>query len=133
MRSRNETSTAASVPAWGRGSPAKAGTVGPAEIPETGITLCGKDAKRIAPHVSDPYLNHALLLTACRIFYTARHRTLVSKDEAKRWTMETLPLQWRSVIQTAGHNRLKIGGSITPPLEPDAMHFVEFVTGEVDR
>ncbi len=77
--------------------------------------------------------NAYAVLTACRIYYTARHRTLVSKGEALRWALETLPSQWRPVIQTAAGNRLKNGGSTTPQLENDAMRFVEFVTGEVDR
>jgi hypothetical protein len=124
-------------------------------VAKSGITLWGKDAKLIAPHVSDQCLSDALLLelnylkedlasnagdrsdkafihnayavlTACRIHYTARHRTLVSKDEAMRWAMETVP-HWRSVIQTASDNRLKNGGTTTPQLEQDAMRFIELV------
>lgn len=125
-------------------------------VAKSGITLWGKDAKLIAPSVSDRCLNDALLLelnylkedlasnvgdrsdkafihnayavlTACRIYYTARHRTLVSKDQAMRWAMETVPPQWRPVIQTASDNRLKNGGATTPRLEQDALSFVELV------
>ena len=131
-------------------------------VAKSGITLWGKDAKLIAPHVSGSCLTDALLLelnylkedlasnngdpsdkafihnayavlTACRIYYTARHRTLVSKDEAMRWAMETVPPQWRPVIQAARNNRLKNGGTTTRQQEQDAMGFVQFVTGEVDR
>jgi hypothetical protein len=127
-------------------------------VAKSGITLWGKDAKLIAPSVSDQCLSDALLLelnylkeelasnagdrsdkayihnayavlTACRIYYTARHRTLASKDEAMRWAMETVPPQWRRVIQTASDNRLKNGGSTTEQLEQDAIGFVEFVSG----
>jgi predicted nucleotidyltransferase len=130
-------------------------------IAESGVTLWGKDAKLIAPHVADGCLSDALLLelnylkedlasnardrsdkafihnayavlTACRIFYSAHHKTLVSKDQAYRWAMETVPAMWRPVIQAAKDNRLKNCGSTTPQLELDAMRFVEFVTAEVD-
>jgi hypothetical protein len=125
-------------------------------VANSGITLWGKDAKLIAPQVSDQCLSDALLLelnylkddlasnagdrsdksfihnayavlTACRIYYTASHRTLVSKDEALRWALETVPPQWRPVIQTARDNRLKNGGRTTPQLEHDAMRFVELL------
>jgi hypothetical protein len=125
-------------------------------VAKSGVTLWGKDAKLIAPHVSDRCLSDALLLelnylkedlasnagdrsdkafihnayavlTACRIYYTASHRTLVSKDEALRWALETAPPHWRPVIQTARDNRLKNGGRTTPQLENDAMRFVELL------
>jgi len=131
-------------------------------VAQSGITLWGKDAKLIAPHVSDQCLNDALLLelsylkedltsnagdrsdkafihnayavlTACRILYSAYHRVLVSKDQAYGWAMETLPPMWRAVIHSAKDNRLKNAGSTTPQLEQDAMRFVGFVSGEVNR
>jgi hypothetical protein len=131
-------------------------------IAQSGITLWGKDAKLIAPHVPGQSLNDALflelkylkqdltsnagdrsdksfihnayaVLTACRILYSAHHRALASKDIAYRWAMETVPLIWRAVIHAAKENRLKNAGSTTPQLEQDAMRFVEFVTGEVNR
>jgi hypothetical protein len=131
-------------------------------IGKSGVTLCGKDAKLIAPHVSDQCLHDALLLelnylqenltrnvgdrsdkafiynayavlTACRILYSARHKTLVSKDQAYSWAMERFPPQWQVVIRAAKHNRLKNRGSTTPKLEQDAMRFVEFVTREIKR
>jgi hypothetical protein len=131
-------------------------------IAQSGITLCGKDAKVIAPHVSDQCLNDALLLeleylkenvtsnagdrsdkaficnayavlTACRILYSVHHRVLVSKDQGYRWAMETVPPVWRAVIRSAKDNRLKNAGSTTPQLEQDAMHFVDYVSGEVNR
>jgi hypothetical protein len=131
-------------------------------IGKSGITLWGKDAKLIAPSISDQCLNDALLLelnylreglasnvgdqtskafvynayavlTACRILYSAHHRALVSKDQAYAWAAETLPTMWTAVIRTAKENRLKNHGSTTPRLEQDAMRFVEFVTGEVQH
>jgi hypothetical protein len=131
-------------------------------IAKSGITLWGKDAKLIAPPVSDQCLHDALLLelnylkedlasnagnrpdrafihnayavlTACRILYSACHRELVSKHQAFCWAMETVPPVWRPVIQTARDNRLKNHGSTTAELERDAMRFVEFVTGQVNR
>jgi Domain of unknown function (DUF4111) len=131
-------------------------------IAQSGITLCGKDAKLIAPHVSDECLNDALLLelnylkenltsnvgdrsdkafiynayavlTACRIHYSAHHRVLVSKDQASGWAIETVPPTWRVVIHSAKDNRLRNAGSTTPQLEQDAMRFVDYVSGEVNR
>jgi hypothetical protein len=129
-------------------------------IGQSGITLWGKDSKLIAPYVSEQCLNDALLLelnylkeglasragdrsdkaflynayavlTACRILYSAHQRELVSKDQAYRWAMETVPPIWRAVIRAARTNRLQNGGSTTPQLEDEAARFVEFATAEV--
>ncbi len=131
-------------------------------IAQSGITLWGKEAKLIAPRVSDECLDEALLLelnylredlasnvgdrsdrafvhnayavlTACRILYSAHHRVLPSKDRACTWAMETVPPLWLAVIRTARDNRLKNAGSTTPQLEQEAKRFVGFVTGEVNR
>ena len=131
-------------------------------IAESGITLWGQDAKRIAPHVSHECLVEALklelnylkedlaanagdrsdkafvhnayaVLTACRILYSASQKALASKDQAYSWAMETVPLMWRAVIRSAKENRLRNRGSTTLQLEQDAMRFVEFVTAEVER
>jgi predicted nucleotidyltransferase len=131
-------------------------------IAQSGVTLWGKDAKHVAPAVSDQCLTDALLLelnylredlsskagirsdkafihnayavlTACRILYSAHHRALASKDEAYHWAMETVPSTWRTIIGIAKDNRLKNAGSTTPQLEQDAMRFVAFVTEEVNR
>ena len=77
--------------------------------------------------------NAYAVLTACRILYSAHHRALVSKDQAYAWAMETAPPLWRPVIHAAKENRLRNRGSTTPQLEQDAMHFLEFVAGEVQR
>ena len=131
-------------------------------IAESGITLWGQDAKRIAPHVSHECLLEALklelnylkedlaanagdrsdkafvhnayaVLTACRILYSASQKALASKDQAYSWAMETVPLMWRAVIRSAKENRLRNRGSTTLQLEQDAMRFVDFVTDEVER
>ena len=131
-------------------------------IAESGITLWGQDAKRIAPHVSHECLVEALklelnylkedlaanagdrsdkafvhnayaVLTACRILYSASEKALASKDQAYSWAMETVPLMWRAVIRSAKENRLRNRGSTTLQLEQDAMRFVDFVTDEVER
>jgi hypothetical protein len=75
--------------------------------------------------------NAYAVLTACRILYSTYHRALASKDQACRWAMETVPPKWKAVILAAKANRLKNGGSTTPQLEQDAMHFVGFVADEV--
>lgn len=131
-------------------------------VAQSGITLWGKDAKLVAPQVSDQCLNDALMLeleylkqdlasnagdrsdkafihnayavlTACRILFSAHHRTLVSKDRAYGWAMETVPPAWRPIIQAAHRDRLKNGGSTNAELEQNAMRFVEYVIREVDR
>ena len=125
-------------------------------IGQSGITLCGKEAKLIAPTISDQCLNEALLLelhylredlranagdrsdkafvhnayavlTACRILYSAHHRTLVSKDQSYAWAVETLPSTWLPVLQNAKENRRKNRGSTTPQSEQEALCFVDFV------
>jgi len=131
-------------------------------IAQCGVTLWGKDAKLIAPPVSVRCLNEALLLeldylredlnsnrgdrsdrtfthntyavlTACRILYSAHHGTLVSKEQAYTWAMETVPNAWRSVIDAARENRRNCFGTTTPELEQNAMRFVTFVASEVRR
>ncbi len=131
-------------------------------IRSSGITLWGKDAKLIAPQVSDQCLNDALLLelnylkedlaskagdrsdkacvhnsyavlTACRILYSAHHRALVSKDQAYDWAIETVSPIWRATIHGARENRLKHRGLTTAELEQDAQRFVDFVAREVKR
>jgi hypothetical protein len=129
-------------------------------IGQSGITLWGKDAKRVAPRISDQCFNDALLLelnylkegltsnvgnrsgtafaynayavlTACRILYSARHRTLASKNQAAAWATETAQHPWAAVIRAARKNRLNKNGSTTPQLEEDAQRFVEFAVREV--
>lgn len=131
-------------------------------VRQCGITLWGRDAKAMAPNISEQCLSEALLLelnylteglaanvgdrsktafvynayavlTACRILYSAFHVTLASKDQASSWAMEKVPSQLRAVIHAAKQNRLENGGSTTPELEEDACRFLEFVTGEVKR
>jgi hypothetical protein len=131
-------------------------------VAQSGITVCGKNAKLVAPHVSDQCLNDALLLeltylreeltsnigdrsdkafihnayavlTACRILHSAHHKSLASKDQAYRWAIETVPPIWRPVLRTAKENRHRNAGSTTAQLEQDAISFVAFVTDELDR
>lgn len=131
-------------------------------IKESGITLWGKSAKEIAPFVSNKVLNDALILeleylkedlaanagdesdlaffhnsyavlTACRIFYTAQLRKLVSKDAASVFVLENMPEKWRGIIETAKENRLKGKGLKTAKLETDAMDFVCFIEKQVRK
>ena len=129
-------------------------------IEQAGITLRGRPAAEIAPTVTKECLNEALLLeleylkenlaeyagdksnlaffhnsyavlTACRIFYTAHHQTLVSKEKASGWTKENIPKKWHAVINTARKNRLAGKGLKTAKLEDDAMDFVCLVESRV--
>jgi hypothetical protein len=129
-------------------------------IGQSGITLWGKDAKLIAPQISDQCFNDALLLelnylkeglasnvghrssaalaynayavlTSCRILYSAHHRTLASKNQAAAWAIETKHRPWPSVIRAARENRLNKNGSTTRQLEENAQRFVELAVREV--
>lgn len=129
-------------------------------IKESGITLWGKPAQEIAPFVSDKLLDDALILeleylkedlavnagdksdlaffhnsyavlTACRIFYTAHHRRLVSKDTASSFALKNLPEKWHGIILTAKESRIKGKGSKTTRLETDAVDFVHLVENSV--
>ena len=131
-------------------------------IAQCGVTLCGKDAKLMAPPVSSSRFHEALLeelnylkeslnsnigdrsdrafihnayavLTACRILDSANHGTLVSKEQAYAWAIETIPTEWHPVLHAARENRLKCSGSTNPDVEQNAIRFVSFVTGEVRR
>ncbi len=125
-------------------------------IGQCGVTLHGPNARSISPSVSWRRLKLALrleldyleqdlaknagdrsarafhhnayaILTACRILYTAEHRTIASKKEAYCWARTSLPRRWRAVLLAACRNRLRIRGSTTPRLEADAAGFVDFV------
>jgi hypothetical protein len=129
-------------------------------IGRSGITLWGKPAAEIAPEVPKKVLDEALLLelrylredlasnagdisdlsffhnsyavlTACRIFYTARNHALVSKDTAAAWALRNLPEKWREIIKTAQANRLTGRGVKTAELESDAIEFVDFIERRV--
>jgi hypothetical protein len=131
-------------------------------LAQCGVTLWGKDAKLIAPPVSGACLKAALVLeanylkedlhsnigdrserafihnayavlTACRILYSAYHGTLVSKEQAYAWAIQTVPTEWRPILQVARENRFKYSGSTTPELEDNAMRFVSYVSGEIPR
>ena len=129
-------------------------------IGQSGITLWGKPAAEIAPPVTKECLNEALLLelkylkedlaanegdksylaffhnsyavlTACRIFYTAHHQTLVSKEKASGWTKENVPKKWHTVINTARKKRLAGKGLKTAKLENDAIEFVCLIENRI--
>ena len=127
---------------------------------EFGITLWGVDAKHIAPEVSRAVLREALLLeiaylkedlaanagnpsdlsfqhlayailTACRIGYTARHGTLVSKPQAFDWALRTLPAAWHPLVMAAEKNRRQLTGAKTASEEGAALEFVRFIEADV--
>ena len=93
---------------------------------QSGITLWGEDARLIAPRVSDQCFNDALLLelnylkeglasragdrsdeafvynayvilTACRILYSAFHREPISKDQACSWARSRMEKDYDSM------------------------------------
>ncbi|HYX42181.1 MAG TPA: aminoglycoside adenylyltransferase domain-containing protein [Pyrinomonadaceae bacterium] len=41
------------------------------------------------------------VLTLCRILYSHRHGTVVSKQRAAKWALETLPARWHALIRQA--------------------------------
>ena len=125
-------------------------------LKESGITIWGTNAKRIAPDVSAQCLQDALLLelaylieditanagnasddafqhlayavlTACRIAYTASHGTLVSKQRAFDWALETLPVKWHPLVIAAEENRRRQTGAKSASEEAAALAFVRFI------
>jgi len=131
-------------------------------VGECGVTLWGKDARQIAPAISDQYLSDALLLelnylkedlarnagdrsdrafrhnayavlTACRILYTARHRCIVSKERAYNWAVAAVPPERRPAVTAAWTNRLAEHGQTTPDLERYAAEFLRFAAEETKQ
>ncbi len=129
-------------------------------IGQSGVTLWGIPAAEIAPEVAPETLNDALrleleylkedlaanagdnsdlaffhnsyaVLTACRIFYTAHKRELVSKEIAKAWTLEKVAAKWQEIITIASRNRLAGKCMKTAELETDALDFVRFIEKRV--
>jgi hypothetical protein len=127
-----------------------------------GITLWGKEAKKIAPAVSSRRLNDALLLeldylsedltknagsrsvrafrhnayavlTACRILYTAHNRVIVPKDTAYEWAIASLPMERRPVVAAARVNRIRNHGTTTRRLERNAADLVRFVREQIQK
>jgi len=128
-------------------------------IGESGVTLWGKEAKLIAPVITDRCLNDALLLeldylkealaknagdhsdralrhnsyavlTACRILYTARRRCIVAKKRAYNWAVVAIPPERRPTVTAAWMNRLADHGRTTPELEQGAIDFVRFAEAQ---
>jgi predicted nucleotidyltransferase len=131
-------------------------------IRECGVTLWGRDAKQIAPAISDRCLDDALLLelnylrdelaknagdcsdrsfrynsyavlTACRILYTARHRRIVSKERTYSWAVVAVPTERRPTVTAAWKNRLSCHGQTTPELERAAAEFLRFAEEQTRR
>lgn len=131
-------------------------------IYNSGITLFGKNAKLVAPNISDECLNNALLLeldylkegleknvgnrsdaafkynsyaviTACRILYTAHYRVLVSKEQALNWALKEMTHEWHSIISNAKTNRIENNGFTTEKLEKEAMNFVCYIENMTKR
>ena len=125
-------------------------------LKESGITLWGVDAKCVAPDVSRAVLRDALfleiaylkedlaanagnpsdlafqhqayaVLTACRIGYTVRHGTLVSKQQAFDWALRALPAAWHPLMIAAEKNRRQLTGVKTAGDESAALAFVRFI------
>ena len=131
-------------------------------VGDCGVTLWGRDAKLIAPAISDQCLNDALLLelnylkrnlaknsgdssdhtfrhnayavlTACRILHTARHRRIVAKERAYEWAVASVTPEWRSMLAVAWANRLVNYGQTTPELERGAIDFVRFAEEQMKQ
>jgi len=131
-------------------------------IGKCGVTLWGRDAKLIAPAVTDQCLDDALLLeldylkedlaknagdrsnqafrhnayavlTACRILYTAQYRALTAKEQAYKWALSAIPSEWQEVVESAWERRARNHGATTPEMENDAAGFVRFAREQANR
>lgn len=74
------------------------------------------------------YRSYAVL-TLCRILYTARHGTLVSKPGAGAWAIKRLPKEWDKMIRQAleineGKSRRSIARTFI-------VQFIQFVEGQI--
>jgi aminoglycoside adenylyltransferase-like protein len=68
------------------------------------------------------------VLTLCRILYTHRNGSVVSKPRAARWALRTLPTHWHSLIRRAVASDR--GKRSTLPL-PRIARFIEFVAAQL--
>jgi predicted nucleotidyltransferase len=73
------------------------------------------------------------VLTACRIVYTLRNKTLVSKNQAAKWCMENMPGRWKATIAEAIKNRMTPGGRSNRELWNAANDFINFVGELLER
>jgi predicted nucleotidyltransferase len=73
------------------------------------------------------------VLTACRIVYTLRNKTLVSKNQAARWCMGNLPGRWTATIAEAIQNRMTPDGRSNRKLWNAANDFINYVGELLER
>ncbi len=88
-----------------------------------------------APMLDDParlrsrgYQDYAVL-TMCRVLYTLRHGTVVSKPFAARWAQATLDSRWFPIVERA------LAGRDDPPAETlnDTLDFIRFSVERIDQ
>ena len=68
--------------------------------------------------------------SSSRMLYTLEHGAVISKQAALEWAAETLPLEWRDLIEQVQGDRLVSGNDPPRPGSVDrAVAFVEYVQG----
>src|SRR5437764_366723 len=60
-----------------------------------------REANAWAARLQMSFLIRDQVLTLCRILYSHRHGTVVSKQRAAKWALETLPARWHALIRQA--------------------------------
>ncbi|WP_309649155.1 aminoglycoside adenylyltransferase domain-containing protein [Nocardioides sp.] len=61
----------------------------------------------------------SLVLTMCRILYTAREGAVVGKEPAARWALAILPAQWHDLVLAAVADRSDPWGRVHREADPD--------------
>jgi len=74
------------------------------------------------------YRDYAVL-TLCRILYSGRKGTIVSKQTAANWAIKHLPLRWRHIIRQAMRNK-SLGRAKRIPLH-QIRQFIDFADAQL--
>jgi hypothetical protein len=70
------------------------------------------------------------VLTLCRVLYSHRFGKVVSKPQAARWALRTLPTRWHSLIRSAVASDR---GKPSTLALPRIARFIEFVDAQLDE
>ena len=66
------------------------------------------------------------VLSICRILYTLRYGTVVSKQKAARWAEETLSNRWMPLIEQTWEGRNNPGADASPDEVNETLDFIRY-------
>lgn len=87
---------------------------------------------RSQPFDSRGYQSYTVL-SLCRILYTLKHGTVVSKPVAAHWTQQNLGERWRELIENARLSRLDPDAAPEPAQVEGTLELMRFVLEESKR